>query len=361
MPLVPAYIKQLSSYKPGKPIEEVRRELGIKNIIKLASNENPLGPSPKAKKAIQSNIEMIHRYPDVSGYDLRKKLAKKFKVKLNNVVIGAGSEGIMSTIMRTFLLNDDELLSSENSFIGYKVLAQASGRKTQWTPMKKNRYDLDAMAKKINDYTKIIYIANPDNPMGTYITKDEFDEFYSYVPSRTLIILDEAYHEYAKNIPDYPDSMYYRYNNVITLRSFSKAYGLGGLRLGYGFAHQDLISNLMKVKVPFEPSILAQIAGCAAMEDIDFLKKTIQVNEVGLKFFENELDKMEVVYIPSATNFITTIWESEKEASRIVEKLMEAGIIVRHLKSFGWPNYIRISVGKENENLRLISTLKTIL
>jgi len=197
--------------------------------------------------------------------------------------------------------------------------------------------------------------------MGTYITKDEFDEFYSYVPSRTLIILDEAYYEYANNIPDYPDSMYYRYNNVITLRSFSKAYGLGGLRLGYGFAHQDLISNLMKVKVPFEPSILAQIAGCAAMEDINFLKKTIQVNEVGLKFFENELDKMEIVYVPSATNFITTIWKSEKEASRIVEKLMEAGIIVRHLKSFGWPNYIRISIGKENENLRLISTLKTIL
>ena len=361
MPLVPSYIKKLSSYKPGKPIEEVERELGISNIIKLASNENPLGPSPKAINAIESNIHNFHRYPDASGHDLRKKLAKNFNVKIDNVVIGAGSEGIMSTIMRTFLLNDDQLIGSENSFIGFKVLANASGRLTKWVPMKNNRYDLEGMAKKINDYTKIIYIANPDNPMGTFVTKDEFDEFYSYVPSRALIILDEAYFEFAKNIPEYPDSMHYRYNNVITLRSFSKAYGLGGLRIGYGFAHHDLISNLMKVKVPFEPSILAQIAGCAAMEDIDFLKKTIQVNEVGLKFFENELDKMEIVYVPSATNFITTIWKSEKEASRIVEKLMEAGIIVRHLKSFGWPNYIRISIGKENENLRLISTLKTIL
>ena len=361
MPLVPSYIKQLASYKPGKPIEEVKRELGITNIIKLASNENPLGPSPKAKKAIQSNIEMIHRYPDVSGYNLRKKLAQKFNVKINNVVLGAGSEGIMSTIMRTFLLNDDELLSAENSFIGYKVLAKASGRKTQWIPMKDNRYDLNEMAKKINDYTKIVYIANPDNPMGTYITKDEFDEFYSYVPSRTLIILDEAYYEYANNILDYPDSMYYRYNNVITLRSFSKAYGLGGLRIGYGFAHQDLISNLMKVKVPFEPSMPAQVAGCAALDDLDFLEKTIHVNKVGLQFFENELNQMGVLFVPSATNFLTTIWETENQATRIVDKLMKAGIIVRHLKSFGWPNYIRISIGIEEENIRLISQLKTIL
>ncbi len=361
MPLVPSYIKKLSSYKPGRPIEEVERELGISNIIKLASNENPLGPSPKAINAIQSNIYNIHRYPDASGYDLRKKLAKKFNVKIDNVVIGAGSEGIMSTIMRTFLLNDDQLISSENSFIGFKVLANASGRLTKWVPMKDNRYDLSGMAKKINDYTKIIYIANPDNPMGTFITKDEFDEFYSYVPPRALIILDEAYFEFAKDIPEYPDSMHYRYNNVITLRSFSKAYGLGGLRIGYGFAHQDLISNLMKVKVPFEPSIPAQVAGSAALEDLHFLEKTVKANKNSLQYLQNELDKLGILFLPSATNFITTIWKSEDEAIRIVKRLMKAGIIVRHLKSFGWPNYIRVSTGLEEENKRLISQLKSIL
>ncbi|OUX30080.1 MAG: histidinol-phosphate transaminase [bacterium TMED264] len=361
MALVPSYIKKLASYKPGKPIEEVKRELGISNIIKLASNENPLGPSPKAIKAIQSNIHNFHRYPDASGYDLRKKLAKNFNVKIDNVVIGAGSEGIMSTIMRTFLLNDDQLIGTENSFIGFKILANASGRLTKWVPMKDNRYDLINMAKEINDYTKIIYIANPDNPMGTFITKDEFDEFYSYVPPRVLIILDEAYFEFAKEIPEYPDSMFYRYNNVITLRSFSKAYGLGGLRIGYGFAHHDLISNLMKVKVPFEPSIPAQIAGCAALEDLDFLKRTVQANKKSLKYLQNELVKLEVLFLPSATNFITTIWKSEDKARRIVNKLMGKGIIVRHLKSFGWPNYVRISTGLEEENKRLVYQLKAIL
>ena len=361
MPLVPSYIKRLSSYRPGKPIDEVKRELGISNVLKLASNENPLGPSPKAIKAIQSNIQDFHRYPDASGYNLRKKLAENFNVKIDNVVIGAGSEGIMSTIMRTFLLNDDQLVSSENSFIGFKVLAEASGRMTKWVQMKDTRYDLNSMAKKINDYTKIIYIANPDNPMGTFITKDEFDDFYSYVPSRALIILDEAYFEFAKDIPEYPDSMHYRYNNVITLRSFSKAYGLGGLRIGYGFAHQDLISNLMKVKVPFEPSMPAQAAGCAALEDFDFLEKTLQANKSSIQYLQSEFKNLGVSFIPSATNFISTMWKSEKEAERIVNELIKSGIIVRHLKSFGWPNYIRISAGLDHENKRFINQLKEIL
>ena len=170
----------------------------------------------------------------------------------------------MSTIMRTFLLNDDEIIGAAGSFIGFRVLANASGRKVHWVPMKDYRYDLGLMTKKISDYTKIIYIANPDNPMGTYIKKSDFDQFYADVPDRVLIILDEAYYEFAKSQKDYPDSMYYRYDNVITLRTFSKAYGLGGLRIGYGFAHEDLVQNLNKVKPPFEPSLPAQFAGIAA-------------------------------------------------------------------------------------------------
>jgi len=361
MPLVPSYINKLHSYKPGKPIEEVQRELGLNNIIKLASNENPLGASPKALAAIKESINEINRYPDASGYELRKKLANKYNLKLYNVILGSGSEGIMSTIMRTFLLNDDELISAKNSFIGFRVLANASGRKVHWIPMDNNRYDLEMMAKKISDYTKIIYIANPDNPMGTYITKREFDEFYSYVPNRVLIILDEAYFEFANDIKDYPDSMTYRYDNVITLRSFSKAYGLGGLRIGYGFAHDKLIKSLMKVKVPFEPSSLAQVAGVAALDDNDFLMKTIELNKNGMNYLSKELNLLNIKQIPSIANFITTTWNSEKEANLITEKLLKKGVIVRQLTAFGWPNCIRISIGLEEENARFIKSLKEIL
>ena len=361
MPLVPSYIKKLKSYKPGKPIEEVERELGLNNVIKLASNENPLGPSPKAMDAIQGAMVDLHRYPDASGYELRKKLAGKFNVKIDNVVLGSGSEGIMSTIMRTFLLNDDELISAKNSFIGFRVLANASGRNVRWVPMRQHRYDLEVMANEITDYTKIIYIANPDNPMGTYVTKEEFDQFYSYVPERVLIILDEAYYEFACEIQDYPDSMTYRYDNVITLRSFSKAYGLGGIRIGYGFAHEQLIKNLLKVKVPFEPSLLAQVAGMAALDDGDFLSRTIILNEKGKKYLKEELELLKVQYISSAANFITTRWESEKKANSLTENLLKKGVIVRQLTSFGWPNYIRVSIGLEEENEKFIKSLKEIL
>ena len=361
MPLVPSYIKKLKSYKPGKPIEEVQRELGLENIIKLASNENPLGPSPKALSAIQNSMIDSHRYPDALGYELRKKLSNRFNVNINNVILGSGSEGIMSTIMRTFLLTDDEIVSAMNSFIGFRVLANASGNKIHWVPMKNYRYDLESMADKINDYTKIVYIANPDNPMGTYITREEFDTFYSYVPDRVLIILDEAYFEYAENREDYPDSMTYRYDNVITLRSFSKAYGLGGVRIGYGFAHDKLINNLLKVKVPFEPSTLAQIAGHAALDDSDFLSKTIKTNKRGMEYLKKHLGTIGVKYIPSIANFITTIWESESRATQLTNDLLNKGVIVRQLNSFGWPAHIRVSIGLEKENQKFIKSLKEIL
>ena len=361
MPLVPSYIKKLKSYKPGKPIEEVQRELGLDDIIKLASNENPLGPSPKALSAIQNSMMESHRYPDASGYELRKKLSIRFNVNMNNVVLGSGSEGIMSTIMRTFLLNDDELVSAQNSFIGFRVLANASGNKIHWVPMKNHHYDLESMADKITDYTKIVYIANPDNPMGTYITRKEFDAFYSHVPERVLIILDEAYFEYAESREDYPDSMTYRYDNVITLRSFSKAYGLGGIRIGYGFAHDELISNLLKVKAPFEPSALAQVAGHAALDDSGFLSKTVETNKRGMNYLREQLEIIGVKYIPSVANFITTIWDSESRATELTKELLKKGVIVRQLNSFGWPAYIRISIGLEKENYRFINALKETL
>ena len=263
--------------------------------------------------------------------------------------------------MRTFLLSDDEIIGSEGSFIGFRVLANASGRKVHWVPMKEKKYNLEKMAEKITDYTKIIYIANPDNPMGTYITKSDFDIFYDYVPDRALIILDEAYYEYAQDQVDYPDSMFYRYDNVITLRTFSKAYGLGGLRLGYGFAHDYLIENLNKVKPPFEPSLPAQSAGIAALDDNQFLEKTIRENKIGMKYLSKEFESLNIEFITSYTNFITTVWENSTVAENIVDKLLERGIIVRKLSSFGWENCIRITIGTSKESAILIKVLKSII
>ena len=361
MPLVPAYIKKLKKYKPGKSIQEAElNNNGIK-YIKLSSNENPHGSSPLAIKAIEKTYKDLNRYPDASGYQLRSKLAKKFKVKIENVTIGSGSEGIMSTIMRTFLLDDDEIIGTEGSFVGFRVLANASGRKIIWVPMRKRKYDLHEMAKRITDNTKIIYIANPDNPMGTYVTKSDFDAFYNHVPDRVLIILDEAYYEYAKHQSDYPDSMLYRYDNVITLRTFSKAYGLGGLRLGYGLAHKDLIENLNKVKAPFEPSMPAQAAGIAALDDNDFLERTVIENQIEREHLLNEFKSLNIKFIVSYTNFITTIWDNSDDADVIVNKLLNKGIIVRKLSSFGWQNCIRISIGTSEENVTLLNALKSII
>ncbi|MFL2989855.1 MAG: histidinol-phosphate transaminase [Candidatus Neomarinimicrobiota bacterium] len=361
MPLVPAYIKKLKKYKPGKSIQEAElNNDGIK-YIKLSSNENPHGSSPLAIKAIEKTYKDLNRYPDASGYQLRSKLAKKFKVKIENVTIGSGSEGIMSTIMRTFLLDDDEIIGTEGSFVGFRVLANASGRKIIWVPMRKRKYDLHEMAKRITDNTKIIYIANPDNPMGTYVTKSDFDAFYNHVPDRVLIILDEAYYEYAKHQSDYPDSMLYRYDNVITLRTFSKAYGLGGLRLGYGLAHKDLIENLNKVKAPFEPSMPAQAAGIAALDDNDFLERTVIENQIEREHLLNEFKSLNIKFIVSYTNFITTIWDNSDDADVIVNKLLNKGIIVRKLSSFGWQNCIRISIGTSEENVTLLNALKSII
>ena len=361
MSLVPDYIKNLLPYKAGKPIEEVQRELGIENVIKLASNENPLGPSKKAIEAIRQSLGSISLYPDSSGFYLRKKLSDIFNLNINNVVLGAGSEGIMATIMRTFLNEKDRILATKNSFIGFRVLANASGKQIDWVSMKDFRYDLDAMAAQININTKIIYLANPDNPTGSYFSTEEFDGFMDKVPDRALVILDEAYYEYASGIQDYPDSMNYRYDNVITLRTFSKSYGLAGLRVGYGFAHQDLISNLMKVKLPFEPSIPAQIAAIAALDDIEHLEATLNENKRQMLRVEKVFKKLNLPYIPSSANFITLILDNENHAEMFTKEFLKSGIILRHLKAFGLPNCVRVTIGKDSEMEVFINKLDSIL
>ena len=347
MALVPKHILNLSPYKAGRPIDEVRRELGLKNIIKLASNENPLGPSPMALAAVDKSLSKLHRYPDSSGYILRSRLAELFDLDIRNTIIGAGSEGIMSNIMRTFLRSDDEIVAAKNSFIGFRVLANASGARVNWVPMDMYKHNLKAMAGAINEYTKIIYLANPDNPTGSYFSIYEFDEFMSYVPSRVLVILDEAYFEYAQEIEDYPDSMHYRYDNVITLRTFSKIYGLAGLRVGYGFAHHDLIENLLKVKLPFEPSVIAQNASVSALDDHAFVKESKETNKDGKKYLQNIFESNGVTYFNSATNFLMI--EMPGNAKQFCDFMLSNGIILRHLESFGLIDCVRVSIGTIDE------------
>ncbi|MEE9166327.1 MAG: histidinol-phosphate transaminase [Candidatus Neomarinimicrobiota bacterium] len=361
MPLVPKNIKELAPYIPGRPIEQVRRELGLSEISQLASNENPLGPSPMAVEALRRESTQSNRYPESGGNGLRKELAVRFNIKTENVILGAGSESVMATIMRTFLLPEDEIITAADSFLGFTLLARASGKRVHWVPMKDNRYDLESMATHINEYTKIIYLANPDNPMGTYFTVEEFDSFMEKVPARVLIIMDEAYFEFARHLSDYPDSMHYRYDNVITLRTFSKAYGLAGVRIGYGFAHDELISNLMKVKPTFEPSRLALVAGTAALDDTDHLKKTVELTHKGIEFLNESFSQLGIPFVPSAANFVTTRWKSEVRAEEICQKTLKMGVILRHLKPFGWPSRIRVSVGLPHENEKVASALKSFL
>ena len=350
MSLVPKHIKNLSPYIPGKPISHVKRDLGLQYVIKLASNENPSGPSPLALDAVKNALFDYNRYPDSAAFDLRNMLATRFKVKVENVILGAGSEGIMSTIMRTFLRKRDEIIAVKNSFIGFRVLANASGFKTNWIAMDHYHYNLASMAKAINNRTKIIYLANPDNPTGTYFNVKKFDAFMSKVPNRVLVLLDEAYFEYAKDVLDYPDSMHYRYDNVITLRTFSKAYGLAGFRIGYGFAHKDIIKNLMKVKLPFEPSTPAQIAAIAALNDQNYLRHSLKLNEEGITGMEKSFDNYGLEYLPSVANFLTLVFKNEKAAKLFCNSMLRRGVILRHLSGFGLPECVRVTTGTKEEN-----------
>src|SRR5581483_5275699 len=319
MPLVPPYIESLRPYEAGRSIEEVQRQYGLSRISKLASNENPLGPSATALEAMTRAMGDLHRYPN-GGLDLRRVLAEKYELKVENVIAGSGSEGIMSNIIRAFLCDEDEVLTTEAAFIGFQVLARSRGVKYRTVPYRDWAYDLPALAAQLNEHTKIIYLANPNNPTGTIFTRHQFDEFYKHVPERVLIILDEAYFEYAKDNPRYPDSMHYRYDNVITLRTFSKAYGLAGLRIGYGFAHEELIANLLKVKLPFEPSALAEAAGIAALADKEFLHYTLETNARGMRTVTGALADMGVPFPPSETNFVMTLWPSQEAAEGVTER-----------------------------------------
>jgi histidinol-phosphate aminotransferase len=355
----PTHIHSLRTYEAGLTPEEVRDRYGIENAIKLSSNENPLGTSPVAIEYAQRALRNMSRYPD-GGLALRRHLAARFGTKLENVIVGAGSEGIIANIVRAFLCDDDEILTTEAAFLGFQVLAKSRGVPYRTVPYRNWKYDLPALASAVTSRTKLIYLANPNNPTGTFFTCEEFEEFYARIPERVLIILDEAYFEYAAAEPACPDSMHYRLDNVITLRTFSKAYGLAAARVGYGFAHEDLISVLLKVKLPFEPAGISAEAALGALHDAPFMQRSVENNRAGLDYLRRELTAMGYRMAPSATNFIMVILDTAEQANSLFEALLHEGVIVRPLKATGLPNCLRISVGTERENATLVDALSRI-
>ena len=360
--LVPEYIENLQTYKAGKPVSELTRERGLTKVTKLASNENPLGPSPFAIREMTYDLWNCHQYPDMHAYELKEALSKLYDLKKENIILGNGSEGIMAYIVRAFIQPGDEIVTSSKTFIGFHILARGAGAKIVSTSRTPDfRYDVKEMAKAINENTKVVYLANPDNPTGTYITKDEFDYLMEFVPAHTIVILDEAYFEFAQNFNDYPDSMNYRYDNVITLRTFSKAYGLAGLRVGYGFANEYLISNLHKVKLPFEPSKIAQKGAIGAIKDYPHLQRTLRNNlkrhfEL-MEFLTNHNFKP----IDTVTNFIPFKTGSLEASTYMYEKLLDLGVIIRPLIANELETWVRVSIGTKDEMNHFYEAMETIL
>ena len=357
--LVPPHISSLKAYEPGLTVEAVKRRFALKRVIKLASNENPLGASPRALEYLQRALSNMSRY-SAGGCELRAKLAELFGLKIENVIAGAGSDGIMANIVRTFLSDEDEILTTHGAFQGFQVLAQSRGVAYRTVPYRDWSYDLPALADAITPRTKLIYLANPNNPTGSFFTRREFEVFHGAVPRRVLVILDEAYYEFAMGEPSYPDSMHYRFDNVITLRTFSKVHGLAAARVGYGFAHEDLISVLLKVKLPFEPSGLGEAAALGALEDREFLLRSVANNAAGLAYVSKSLRELNLAFVASAANFIMLIFPDSLQASQIFHGLLACGVIVRPLAATGLPNCLRASVGTPEENQYLVASLQQV-
>lgn len=360
--LVPDYIENLEVYQAGKPIDELAREKGLTKISKLASNENPLGPSPFAIREMTNALWDVHRYPDMFAHQLKNSLCELYNLKPQNIILGNGSEGIMGYICRAFLQPDEEVVTSENTFIGFLILAKSVGAKLIQVPRRSDyKYDVEAMAKKITPNTKIVYIANPDNPTGTYITKAEFDYLMGHVPAHTIVILDEAYFEFAQGQWDYPDSMTYRYDNVLTLRTFSKAYGISGVRCGYGFGHDYLIGNLHKVKLPFEPSLIAQKGAFGALKDYPHLVRTLDNNKACYTELFDYLTSKGFHPIPSVTNFVTFKTGSEEASLFLFNELLNFGVIIRPLRANLMPDHVRISLGTKDEMAHFYQAMESVL
>jgi len=354
-------LEKLPVYLPGKPISEVARELGLdpQSIIKLASNENPLGPSPKAMEAIQRAIPEINIYPDGSSHRLKKRISEKLDIPTNCISFGNGSNELLELIAHAVLQPGDECVMSQYCFAIYPIVTRLSNAEIITVPAKDYRNDLEAMLKAITPKTQIVFLANPNNPTGTFLTQEELGDFIDRVPERTLIVLDEAYTEYHESPPDFlPLIREGKKSNLVICWTFSKIYGLAGLRIGFSLACPEFTQALEKVREAFNTNSLAQEAALAALDDVEFLEKARRVNNEGLAYLQGEFDEMGLEYVRSYANFVLV---KTGNGSRVFEELQRAGIIVRPVNNYGLPEWIRITVGIPEQNQRVIQALKRIL
>jgi histidinol-phosphate aminotransferase len=362
-PLVAPNIATLAPYIPGKPIEEVAREYGIDGAVKLASNENPLGPSPLALQALRARLNHAYLYPDGSCFELKRRLAAHLRVTPAEVAVGNGTNELISLLARTFLAPGDEAVISQQSFAIYEIALQACDRHFTAVPLQDHRYDLRAMAAALTPRTKICFIANPDNPNGTYVTQSELEAFLEQVPRDCLTVLDEAYFEFARgpSFPDYPDGseLRKRYPRLVILRTFSKIYGLAGLRVGYGICEPDVVQYLERVRDAFNVSSLAQWAAAAALDDQAHVAKTVRLVSEGRAFLTRELPRFGFRVIPSAANFL--LCEIGRSGKDFFEALLPHGVIVRPLDAYRMPRAVRISVGTAADNERLLSAIERVM
>lgn len=357
---VPDYILSITPYPPGKPVEELQRETGIERTVKLASNENPLGPSPLAVKAIQEAVGRVHRYPDGGGYDLVQRLSTHLQVDPQCIVLGNGSDDMISMLTRAFLQKGDEAIAGTPSFLMYEIMVRSAGATLIQAPLKALAIDLEGFLKKITPKTRMVFICNPNNPTGMAINRKAFEDFLREVPPNVVVVMDEAYIEFARE-PSVARGMDYFGGDfpLVELRTFSKAYGLAGLRVGYGVMSKEIAGIIHRVRQPFNVNLLAQLGAVAALEDEAFLKKTVRLTHDGLDFLYKELDKLGIAYFPTQTNFF--LINLKKDADAVFQDLLKHGIIVRSMSSYDYPTYIRVNVGLPEENRLFIEALKEVL
>ncbi|MGD9310047.1 MAG: histidinol-phosphate transaminase [Desulfosarcina sp.] len=357
---IPDYIQAISPYVPGKPLEALEREYGIRDSIKLASNENPLGPSPKALVAIQKQLPALHRYPDGAGHVLTDKLARTNGVSPSNVVIGNGSDDIIALLARALIRPGDRVIVPHPSFLMYEITAVAAGAVVDRVALKAHRMDLTAMAERVTADTRLIFICNPNNPTGTVVTQTDFHAFMDHLPDDVVVVVDEAYIEYVRAADclktgrpadmDLP---------IVTLRTFSKAYGLAGLRVGYGLMPAALAEVLHRVRQPFNVNAMAQAAATAALDDRVFLKRSVELVHRGLDDLTIGLDRLGVRFFNTEANFF--LIDVGQPATVVFERMLRQGVIVRSMHAYGYPTCIRINVGLEVENRRFLEVLASVL
>lgn len=364
MSLATKGVQALSPYQPGKPLDELEREYGISQAVKLASNENPLGPSPAALRVIREQLENLARYPDGNGFALKTVLASKHGVTTGQITLGNGSNDILELLARAFLTSENTVIFSQHAFAVYPIVTQAVGAKAVITEARDWGYDLDAILAAVDDKTRLIFIANPNNPTGTWLTRQQLDTFLSQVPSQVIVVLDEAYYEYASDpamdASDYPNGMQWLndYPNLVVTRTFSKAYGLAGLRVGYSVTHPEIADLLNRVRQPFNVNSLALLAAEAALQDHEHLKQGLACNVAGMRQYTRAFTDMGLDYIPSIGNFVCV---KVGEAANIYEKLLRQGVIVRPIANYGMPEYLRITIGTTQENERCVAALQKVM